>query len=315
MAAQVESQAGGADDEAATSIPSTFENDLMLGATEAIMWIACRRRFSHKTIREHLERRDRNLRRHTGSEEKPRLQVSPALSNRVEKANLQLFRLIIGGVPATGTLDCEGDPNHQERTPLPVEFLKDGAFIDLLSGHLWADPLLEKHALYERPTYRDIWIDRDAFFKALDAAEPRSQATDGKPTVLADASTATDTPNPEVSTEADKAEPSPKGLTNAARSRGGKRSRHNPWLEEGIARIVEMLVADGTPPTHPAVWNWLCDNALHDEPYAFEPPISGCDFLYVSGGKLCFKDQNGNHKALMRKSLERYMPKPKGASG
>ncbi len=241
--------------------------------------------------------------------------MSPALSNRVDKAEFKLFRLIIGGVPATGTLVDEGDPKHQKRVLVPAEFLKDGAYIDLLSGHLWADPLLEKHLGHQRPTYRDVEIDRDAFFKALAAAGSRSQATDDKPIELADASTATNTPKPEVSTEAHEAEAPPKGLTNAARSKGGKRSRHNPWLEEGIARIVDMLVADGTPPTHPAVWNWLCDNALHDEPYAFEPPISGCDFLYISGDKLCFRDQNGNHQALARKSLERYMPKSKGASG
>ena len=54
MAARVESQSGGADNGAAPLIPSAFENDLTLGATEAIMWIVCRRRFSHKTIREHL---------------------------------------------------------------------------------------------------------------------------------------------------------------------------------------------------------------------------------------------------------------------
>ena len=147
------------------------------------------------------------------------------------------------------------------------------------------------------------------------AAEPRSQATDDKPIELADASTAPDTPNPEVPTEAHKAEPPPKGLTSAARSKGGKRSRRNPWLEEGIACIVDMLLADGTPPTYPAVWDWLCANALPDDPYAFEPPIFGCDFLYISGDELCFKDQNGNDKTMKRRALERYMPKLKSTSG
>ncbi len=55
MAARVESRAGGADDGVAPFIPSAFKNHLTLGATEAIMWIVCRRRFSHETIREHLE--------------------------------------------------------------------------------------------------------------------------------------------------------------------------------------------------------------------------------------------------------------------
>ena len=172
MAARVESQAGATDDRVATSIPSAFKNKLMLGVTEAIMWIACRRHFSHETIREHLKRRARNLRRHTGSKEKPRLQVSPALSNRVDKAEFLLFRLIIGGVPAIGTLDDEGDPDHKNRVLVPVEFLKDGAYTDLLSGHIRADPLLDKHSGYQRPTYRGVDIDRDAFFKALAAAEP-----------------------------------------------------------------------------------------------------------------------------------------------
>jgi hypothetical protein len=310
MAARVKSQAGGTDDEAAPSIPSAFKNRLTLGATEAIMWIACRRHFSCETIREHLERRTLNLRR---PNREP--QVSPALQGRVDKAEFQLFRLIIGGVPAIGTLDDEGDPDHHKRIPVPVEFLKDGAYIELLSGHLRADPLLEKHSGYQRSTYHHVDIDRDAFFKALAAAEPRSQATDDKPIELADASTATNTPNPAVPTEVHKAESPPKDLTRAARSKGGKRSRHNPWLEEGIACIVDMLVVDGTLPTYPAVWNWLCANALPEHPYAFEPPISGCDFLYISGDELCFKDQNGNDKTMKQRALERYMPKLKGASG
>ncbi len=173
MAARVESQAGGTDDGAAPSIPSAFENHLQLGAIEAIMWIACRRHFSHEMIREHLERRGLNQRRrlHSGH-------VNCALQRRAEKAQLQLFRLIIGGVPAIGTLDHEGHPDHNERVPVPVEFLKDGAYIELLSGHIRADPLLDKHSGFQRPTYRNVSFDRDAFFKALAAAEPRSQATD-----------------------------------------------------------------------------------------------------------------------------------------
>ena len=178
MAARVESPAGGADDGAAPSIPSAFKNHLKLGATEAIMWIACRRHFPHETIREHLAA--------VGAP----LQMFPALQRRVDKAELQLFRLIIGGVPATGTLDHEGYPDHEKRVPVPVEFLKDGAYIELLSGHLRVDPLLEKHSLYQRPTYHYVDIERDAFFKALAAAEPRNQATDDKPIELADASLA-----------------------------------------------------------------------------------------------------------------------------
>ena len=173
MAARVKSQAGGTDDGAALSIPSAFRNHLMLGATEAIMWIACRRHFSHEMVREHLERRGLNQRRrlHSGH-------VNCALQRRADKAQLELFRLIIGGVPATGTLDDEGHRDHKKRVPLPVEFLKDGAYIELLSGHLRADPLLEKHSGFQRPTYLNVSFDRDAFFKALAAAEPRSQATD-----------------------------------------------------------------------------------------------------------------------------------------
>ncbi len=172
MAARVESQAGGADDGVPPSTPYAFENVHMLGVTEAIMWIACRRRFSHDTIREHLRRhRDRGQWRYGRS------QLRRPLQERAEKAERQLIGLIIGGVPATGTLDDEGDPDHNERVPVPVEFLKDGAYIELLSGHIRADPLLEKHGLYERPTYLDIDIDRDAFFKALAAAKQRSQAS------------------------------------------------------------------------------------------------------------------------------------------
>ena len=231
MAARVESPAGGADDGARPSIPSPFKNHLQLGATEAIMWIACRRHFSHEMIREHLAA--------VGAP----LQMFPALQTRVDKAQLQLFRLIIDGVPATGTLDYEGHPDHNERVPLPAEFLKDGAYIELLSGHLRADLLLEKHSLYERRAYRYVEIDRDAFFKALAAAEPQSQATDAKPIELADASTATDTPNPEVPTEAHKAEPPPKDLTSAARSKGGRKPGSGAYMVQDRVLWKKMKAA------------------------------------------------------------------------
>ena len=35
---------------------------------------------------------------------------------------------------------------------------------------------MEKHYGYQRPTYLDVSIDRDAFFKALAAADPKAQA-------------------------------------------------------------------------------------------------------------------------------------------
>lgn len=175
MTAQAESQTGAADNEANPLIPPAFENDHVLSATEAIMWLVCRRRFSHDTISEHLRQRTLNLNRQTGGI----LQVGPALHKRTEEAGRKLIGLMIGGVPATGTLVDEGHPDHGKRVPVSVPFLKDGAFIELLSSRIRADPLLEKHRGNERPKYYEVDIDRDDFFKALATAERKSQATAG----------------------------------------------------------------------------------------------------------------------------------------
>ena len=101
-----------------------------------------------------------------------------------------------------------------------------------------------------------------------------------------------------------------RGLTADARSRGGSRSRQLPWLKEAIQRIVDMLEKDGTPPTLTAIWSWLRENAPLDQPYEFDPPILGCDYLYVDGDELSFEDQAGNRRTRKRRSLERYMPRP-----
>ena len=105
--------------------------------------------------------------------------------------------------------------------------------------------------------------------------------------------------------------PTQSGLTADARSRGGSRSMQNPWLLEAIQRIVDMLDKDGIPPTSTAIWTWLCENALKDEHYEFDPLILGCDLLYVVGDELNFSDQQGNPHSRKRRSLERYMPRPR----
>ena len=100
------------------------------------------------------------------------------------------------------------------------------------------------------------------------------------------------------------------GLTASARSKGGSQSRRNPWLQDALGRIVVMLEGAGTPATFPAVWEWLEENSTPEAPYEFDPPISGCDYLYVDGDELSFKDQDGTVTILRRRSLERYMPEP-----
>ena len=105
-------------------------------------------------------------------------------------------------------------------------------------------------------------------------------------------------------------EAAPGRLTRGARSKGGSRSRRNPWLQEALERIIVMLEEAGTPATFPAVWGWLGKNTTPNSPYEFDPPVSGCDYLYVDGDELSFRDQDGKVTTLKRRSLERYMPEP-----
>ncbi len=103
----------------------------------------------------------------------------------------------------------------------------------------------------------------------------------------------------------------PGGLTKRARSKGGARPKQNPWLKEAIRRIADMLTKDGIPPTSPEIWNWLCNNAQSTAPYEFDPPILGCDYLYVEDDMLSCKDQEGKVRNWKRRSLERYLPERK----
>ena len=144
-----------------------------------------------------------------------------------------------------------------------------------------------------------------------------SDKTDGKTTVGRKAAAAISAAQSDAidAGTSDERKPAPKCLTSTARSKGGQKSRRNPWLQEAITRIVDMLETDETRTSLPAVWDWLCENAPPGGAYAFEPPISGCDLLYVEGDKLSFADQEGNRQTLARRSLERYIRKSKYASG
>lgn len=80
--------------------------------------------------------------------------------------------LVISGVPATGTLHDEGHLDHGRRVRVPDSFLKDGAYIELLSGCVLRDFEMQKHFSAEVDIkYRNVELDRDAFFDALRATK------------------------------------------------------------------------------------------------------------------------------------------------
>ena len=108
----------------------------------------------------------------------------------------------------------------------------------------------------------------------------------------------------------DTPEATPSGLTQAQQRKGGSRSKHNPWLQDAIGRIVVMLNEEGIPSSARTVWEWLEENALSTRPYdEFEPPIPGCDELYVDDDKLNFTNQAGKKVHYLRRSLDPYVAK------
>ena len=269
MSALAASQTSGINNGAASPIPSAFENDHVLSATEAVMWIVCQRRFSHDKILEHIRRRKRG-------------QVSPALFRRTEEAGCQVIGLIIGGVPATGTLVDEGHTDHGRRVPIPPEFLKDGAFIELLSSHILADPLLEKHWAYERLAYHHVNIDRDAFFNALSAAEPKA------------------------GTDRETGEEERHVLTDDERVNGGMRFKWDKALQNVVNNICELIRENGHRPTLGTFEKWLVDNASPHDPY--ESGVLDCDDIYIEDSRISWTDSAGDasHSKSLR-SLERYI--------
>jgi hypothetical protein len=105
----------------------------------------------------------------------------------------------------------------------------------------------------------------------------------------------------------------PSGLTKEQRSKGGSQPKVNLELLDAMQRILTML--DGGAGTHllsaAMVWEWLCENALVHEPFEFEPVIDGCDYLYVDGDVLHFRDLNGKQYELKRRALDPYISKAK----
>lgn len=135
-------------------IPAEFAHAHQLSVTEAVMWLTIGRRVSKDQLR--------------SSEEQLSYVEVAHFSERVEDAQRSVINLIIEGVRAVGTLHEDDHPYHGNRTRVPTAFLKDGAYIELVSGCILPDLLQEKHfAADPVRKYRDVELDRDAFFDAI----------------------------------------------------------------------------------------------------------------------------------------------------
>ena len=99
----------------------------------------------------------------------------------------------------------------------------------------------------------------------------------------------------------------PAGLTTEARARGGRQPRFDLSLLEAIQRVIVDLTKDGILPSSPRIWDWLREQGHEDNPYEFDPLISGCDIMYVNGDTLHFQDQVGNQRERKRRSLARII--------
>ena len=115
----------------------------------------------------------------------------------------------------------------------------------------------------------------------------------------------------------DEHEPTSKGLTNAARSKGGQRSKIDGHLQDALNRIAEDLHENGGRLTVGALRDWLTDkgadaalrHASEDEfdGYDFEPPVPGCDNLYIDGPKLVWTNDEANEQSRALRNLYRYI--------
>ena len=73
--------------------------------------------------------------------------------------------------------------------------------------------------------------------------------------------------------------------------------------------VRDKLRARGSALTLRTLTDWLCENAIPNEPY--EPGIPNCDEVYFEGGKISWTDSLGQKHERALKSLEPYVRRAK----
>ena len=103
------------------------------------------------------------------------------------------------------------------------------------------------------------------------------------------------------------------GLTDAGRRKGGKRSKYDRPLQEAVNRVRDDL-AKGKQLTLPNFKDWMHEHGSYEDPYVFEPPVPGCDDLYIDGSRLIWIDLDGRGQGISLVSLRRYFARAAAAS-
>ena len=97
------------------------------------------------------------------------------------------------------------------------------------------------------------------------------------------------------------------GLNLEARTKGGKQPEFDQALQTAINRIRDDLILNKQKVRPAAVIESIRKNSSRDVHYCFEPPIPGCDDLWVDGHKLVWKDRDGRERDISLRSLNRYV--------
>lgn len=111
------------------------------------------------------------------------------------------------------------------------------------------------------------------------------------------------------------------GLTNEARARGGSKSKYHVGLQQAINRVGEDLAHRGEKLTQKPFTARIIKNTtgrhgtdestIEDDRYSFDPPIPDCDWLYIDGRKLVWRDHEGLEQERSLRSLTLYFKRAK----
>ena len=101
----------------------------------------------------------------------------------------------------------------------------------------------------------------------------------------------------------------PYQLDTAARSKGGRKSKHHRGLQEFIDDVRDQLADQGLALTLGTLEVWLQNNAPPEKPY--ESGIDDCDLVYFEDNKTSWTDKTGKSCHLELRSLELYIKRSK----
>lgn len=134
-----------------------------ISLAQAVTYVGCRRILSSRSLK-------RLRSRYNG-------RLPKDIEVKLEDASRSVMIMLVrGDFSALGSYQAENKQPSSVRKQIPTEFLKDGAWADPFTDTITTDWMAPQHFAGSLQRYRYVRLDRDAFFRAIDASDEQIAA-------------------------------------------------------------------------------------------------------------------------------------------